>query len=122
LFCFATGALELTPDKQIAWQYNAPEKTEAHACQPLPAGRVMLVECGASRIIEVDRRRWPQGCGTGCSSKHCLGTHGKRTARQSAPFNVRMSTLAQCHEHFKACCQIQLLDVPGNAAQGELLR
>ena len=55
LFCFQTGALEVTPDKQIAWEYKAPEKTEVHACQPLPDGKVMLVECGASRIIEVDR-------------------------------------------------------------------
>ena len=55
LFCFQTGALEVKPDKQIAWQYKAPEKTEVHACQPLPDGKVMLVECGASRIIEVDR-------------------------------------------------------------------
>src|SRR5262245_36641450 len=55
LFCFATGALELTPDKQTAWEYKAPEKTEVHACQPLPEGRVMRVECGTSRIIEVDR-------------------------------------------------------------------
>jgi hypothetical protein len=30
-------------------------KVEVHACQPLPDGRVMIVECGTSRIIEVDR-------------------------------------------------------------------
>ncbi len=55
LFCFVNGALELTPDKTVAWEYKAPEKTEVHACQPLPDGKVMLVECGTSRIIEVDR-------------------------------------------------------------------
>jgi hypothetical protein len=28
---------------------------EVHACQPLPDGNVMIVECGTSRIIEVGR-------------------------------------------------------------------
>ena len=55
LFCFQTGALEVTPDKQKVWEYKAPEKTEVHACQPLPDGRVMIVEAGTSRILEIDR-------------------------------------------------------------------
>ena len=57
LFCFVSGALELTPDKKVVWEYKAPTdvKVEVHACQPLPDGNVMLVECGTSRIIEVDR-------------------------------------------------------------------
>jgi len=55
LFCFLNGALEVTPDKQTVWEYKAPEKVEVHACQPLPNGRVMVVEGGSSRIIEVGR-------------------------------------------------------------------
>jgi len=55
LFCYQTGAMELTRDKRIVWEYKAGEKTEVHACQPLPDGRVLLVECGPSRLIEVDR-------------------------------------------------------------------
>ncbi len=57
LFCFVSGALEVTPDKKVVWEYKAPTdvKVEVHACQPLPDGNVMLVECGTSRIIEVDR-------------------------------------------------------------------
>jgi len=55
LFCFATGALELTPEKKAVWEYRAPTNAEVHACQPLPNGRVLVVECGTSRIIEVDR-------------------------------------------------------------------
>jgi len=57
LFCFVSGALEVTPDKKVVWEYKAPTdvKVEVHACQPLPDGKVMLVECGTSRIIEVDR-------------------------------------------------------------------
>ena len=57
LFCFATGALEVTPDKKVVWEYKAPTdvKVEVHSCQPLPNGNVMITECGTSRIIEVDR-------------------------------------------------------------------
>ncbi len=55
LFCFVSGALEVTPDKRIVWEYKAPEKVEVHACQPLADGRVLIVEGGTSRIIEVDR-------------------------------------------------------------------
>jgi Mal s 1 allergenic protein-like len=55
LFCHSGGALETTPDKKTAWEYKAGTNTEVHACQPLPDGRVLLVECGPSRLIELDR-------------------------------------------------------------------
>ena len=55
LFCHAGGAIELSPEKKIVWEYKAPEKTEVHACQPLADGRVMIVECGSSRLLELDR-------------------------------------------------------------------
>ena len=56
LFCFATGAMEFTSEKQLAWEYHAPEKTEVHSCQPLAGGNVLVVECGPSRLVEVDRQ------------------------------------------------------------------
>ena len=37
------------------WEYKSPEKTEADGCQPLPNGNVLVIECGSSRIVEVDR-------------------------------------------------------------------
>ena len=55
LFCFVSGALEVTPDKKVMWEYKAPAGTEVHACQPLPGGNVLVVECGSSRLMEVDR-------------------------------------------------------------------
>ena len=55
LFCHKEGAIEATKDQKIVWEYKAPAKTECHACQPLPNGNVLIVECGSSRIIEVDR-------------------------------------------------------------------
>ena len=57
LLCHVSGAVELTPDKKVAWEYKAPTdvKVEVHSCQPLPDGKVLIVECGTSRIIEVGR-------------------------------------------------------------------
>jgi len=55
LFCHAHGAIEMTPAKAIVWEYKAPEKTEVHACQPLPDGRVLIMENGSSRLLEVGR-------------------------------------------------------------------
>ena len=55
LFCHSGGALELNREKKVIWEYKAGPDTEVHACQPLPEGRVLLVECGPCRLIEVDR-------------------------------------------------------------------
>ena len=56
LFCHAGGAIEISPaDKKIVWEYRAGEKTEVHACQPLSDGRVLVVECGPSRLLEIGR-------------------------------------------------------------------
>jgi len=49
------GAQEVTPDKQIVWEYKSPEGTEVHTCQPLENGNVLIGECGTKRLIEVDR-------------------------------------------------------------------
>jgi hypothetical protein len=54
LFCHLSGALEVTREKEIVWQYRAPEKVEVHACQPLSDGHVLVVEGGTSRILEID--------------------------------------------------------------------
>ena len=55
LFCHAGGAIEMTRDGRIVWEYKAGEKTEVHSCQPLPDGRVLVVENGPCRLVEVDR-------------------------------------------------------------------
>src|SRR5215212_7670486 len=54
LFCHVGGAIEITAAKEKVWEYKSPEKTEVQACQPLPGGNVLVVECGTSRIVEVD--------------------------------------------------------------------
>ena len=55
LFCHTGGALEADREQKVVWEYKAPPGTECHACQPLGDGKVLVVECGTSRLIEVDR-------------------------------------------------------------------
>ena len=55
----STTIVEVTPDKKIAWTYEAKPKPgvnriEVHAFQRLPDGRTMVAESGNCRIIEVD--------------------------------------------------------------------
>ena len=54
--------IEVTPDNQTVWTYNAGEsngnagkRVEVHAFQPLPSGNIMIAESGPARIIEIDR-------------------------------------------------------------------
>ena len=57
-----TRIVEVTPDKQPVWEYdaakmngNAGKRVEVHAFQRLPDGLTMLAESGTARIIEVDK-------------------------------------------------------------------
>lgn len=55
LLTYVRGVQEVTRKKEVVWEYKSPDGTEIHNCQPLPNGRVMIAECGTSRIIEVDK-------------------------------------------------------------------
>lgn len=55
LFSHVRGAREVRPDKSVAWEYVAAAKTEIQGCQPLSDGRVLIVECGPGRLLEIDR-------------------------------------------------------------------
>ncbi|MFM9016758.1 MAG: PQQ-binding-like beta-propeller repeat protein, partial [Verrucomicrobiota bacterium] len=55
LFSHVKGAKEVKPDHSVAWEYVADAKTEIQGCQPLPDGRVLVVECGPGRLLEIGR-------------------------------------------------------------------
>src|SRR4051812_33962307 len=52
LFCYSKGAREVARDKKVVWEYKAPAQAQCHSCQPLLGKRVLVAECGMSRIIE----------------------------------------------------------------------
>ncbi|MBW8735064.1 MAG: hypothetical protein JF571_12315, partial [Asticcacaulis sp.] len=57
LFAHKTGASEVTPDKRIVWTIAAAPGAEIHTLQPLPNGRVMVVENGnPARLVVIDRK------------------------------------------------------------------
>jgi hypothetical protein len=53
LFAHRNGVKEVTPGKEVVWEYSAPASAEVHSAQPLPDGEVLVVECGTKRIVEV---------------------------------------------------------------------
>ena len=55
LFSQITGAVEVTMDKKVVWEYKAPAKAFVHSCQPLLDGNVLVAECGTGRIVVVGR-------------------------------------------------------------------
>jgi hypothetical protein len=55
LFSHVQGAKEVKPDQSVAWEYVADAKTEIQGCQPLADGRVLVVECGPGRLLEIGR-------------------------------------------------------------------
>ena len=46
VFSRKTGASEITLDKKIVWNYEAPPKTEIHTSQPIGLDRVLLMQNG----------------------------------------------------------------------------
>jgi hypothetical protein len=46
VFARKTGAGEITPDKRLIWNYDAPKGFEVHVAQPLGLDRVMIIQNG----------------------------------------------------------------------------
>jgi len=46
VFCRKVGASEITPDKKIIWNIDAPQGTEIHSIQPIGLDRVLVTQNG----------------------------------------------------------------------------
>jgi outer membrane protein assembly factor BamB len=46
LFAHQFGVTEISPDKKIVWNYDAPAGTEIHTAQPMGTERVMMIQNG----------------------------------------------------------------------------
>ncbi len=46
VFCRKVGASEITPDKKIIWNLEAPTNTEIHSIQPIGLDRVLVAQNG----------------------------------------------------------------------------
>ncbi len=56
LFARKNGATELTPDKQIVWNYDAPPGTEIHSAQPIGRYKVLIMQNSTpAKLILIDK-------------------------------------------------------------------
>ena len=115
LFSHLGGALEITRDKQIVWQYATEKGNEVHTCQPLPDGRVLLGECGACRVIEVDREgKIQKEIKVATTTK---STHGQMRIVRKTAAGTYLVTLTGEHavvEYDGQGAEIRKFKVPGN--------
>jgi outer membrane protein assembly factor BamB len=51
------GASEITPNKKIVWNYNAPPNTEIHTAYPMGTNRVLIMQNGNPALLMVLRKR-----------------------------------------------------------------
>lgn len=95
LYSHVKGAVEITRDKKVVWEFKTEGRNEVHACQPLPDGKVMVAESGPMRIIEVDR--------DGKITKEvklttkCRNTHGQMRCVRKTPKGTY--TVGQYHDN-----------------------
>src|SRR3989440_607868 len=142
LFCYRNGAREVSRDKQVVWEYKAPAAAECHSCQPLPNGRVLVAECGLSRLVEAggdgqgaeenevsgNPLRLPAGCQRlpNGNTIVCNYLPGGFLGKQPQAFEVtrdkRVVWEFTDHTRFKTVNQIYLLDLPGDAKNSGALR
>ena len=55
VFCRKLGASEITPDKKIIWNYDAPKGTEIHSVEPIGLDRVLMVINGVpARVLTIN--------------------------------------------------------------------
>ncbi|MGH9799358.1 MAG: hypothetical protein ACRD82_03260, partial [Blastocatellia bacterium] len=56
LFARKTGAGEVTPDKKVVWNYDAPPGTEIHSAQPIGKDKVLLMQNGLpAKLILINK-------------------------------------------------------------------
>jgi hypothetical protein len=53
VFCRKTGASEVTPDKKMIWNYEAPKGTEIHSVEPIGADKILMVINGIPATVKL---------------------------------------------------------------------
>jgi Mal s 1 allergenic protein-like len=57
LFARKTGASEVTAEKKVIWNYDAPEGTEIHSAQPIGPDRVLFMQNGTpAKLILMNKK------------------------------------------------------------------
>ena len=57
LFGRKTGAAEVTTDRKVVWNYDAPTGTEIHSAQPIGRDKVLIMQNGTpAKLILIDKK------------------------------------------------------------------
>jgi hypothetical protein len=78
LFSRQTGASEITPDKKIVWNYDAPQGTEVHTAWPVDRHRVLVMQNGnPATLMIIDKRRGRIEKSLTLATRNPQGAHGQ---------------------------------------------
>jgi len=110
LFASQYQVVEVTPQKEVVWHYDAPQGTELHTCQPIGLNKVLLVQNGLppkiliinmkSNKVEVEHAL-PAESLTDPKTVHLQFRRVRRTAKGTylAAF-LRMNKVVEFDKHF----------------------
>jgi hypothetical protein len=120
LFAHQFGVTEITPEKKVVWNYDAPAGHEVHTAAPIGKDRVLYIQNGAPALLRVVNKA------TGAvekeitlQTKHPPSTHGQfRHARLTA-----RGTLLVAHMDLNKVVEYdaqgnELWSFPGNGVWG----
>jgi hypothetical protein len=78
LFSRQRGASEVTPDKRIVWNYDAPEGTEVHTAWPVDRDRVLIMQNGnPARLMVINKRTQAVERQLTLATRNAQSTHGQ---------------------------------------------
>jgi hypothetical protein len=78
IFARKHGVTEVTPDKRVAWNYDAPPGTEIHSAQPIGKDKVLFMQCGdPARLILMDKATNKPVKELTLRTKNPKGVHGQ---------------------------------------------
>ena len=85
VFARMSGAAEVTPEKKVIWNYDAPQGYQVHVIQPLGLDRVMMVQNGNPATLSIINIK------TGKTEKQIVLPTGKPLSTHGQFRRVRMT-------------------------------
>lgn len=116
LFSRQRGASEVTPDKRIVWNYDAPEGTEVHTTWPVDRDRVLIMQNGnPARLMVINKRTQAVEKQLTLATRNPQSTHGQfRHVRMtpSGNFLVAHLDLGKVVEYSPEGTEVWSVDAP----------
>ena len=117
LFAHQYGVTEISPDKKVVWNYDAPTNTEIHTAQPYGPNSVWFVQNGnPARFVIMNKRSGAVEQGFELPVKNPTKVHGQfRHARltEAGTLMVAHMDLGKAAEYDLTGKELWALEVPG---------